>query len=189
MSKSILLSICMLLLAAFCVDFAIANEAVDSNENCEFWASVGECSKNPNYMLKFCTKSCNASKSQQLKNVPKSFYAIEEKDIHGNLLDFERFRGKVVYVVNVASFCGYTESNYRQIRELQKYYDQGFEIILSPCNSFGQQEPGNNVEIYNFADKQGFSGILLSKAEVNGEDSRELFRFLKSRTGKSHITW
>lgn len=35
-------------------------ECVDTHENCSFWASIGECSKNPNYMLKGCAKSCNS---------------------------------------------------------------------------------------------------------------------------------
>lgn len=180
----------MLLLVAFlAVDMTSAKEVIDQNENCAYWASLGECTKNPNYMLQFCTKSCNDHKNLQIQNVPKSFYGIVEKDIHGNDLDFDRFRGKVVYLVNVASYCGYTESNYNQIRDLQKYYDQGLEIVLSPCNSFGQQEPGSNVEIYRFADHKGFNGLLLSKADVNGETTRDVFRFLKSRTGKSHISW
>jgi hypothetical protein len=34
-------------------------EAIDQNNDCSHWASIGECDKNPNYMLPNCTKSCN----------------------------------------------------------------------------------------------------------------------------------
>ena len=32
---------------------------VDNNANCPYWASIGECSWNPGYMLSSCKLSCN----------------------------------------------------------------------------------------------------------------------------------
>jgi glutathione peroxidase len=182
---------------AFCAFFLNYNYAVaekmdlskDHHESCGFWASIGECQKNPNYMLNYCAPSCKKAEEVVAENIPTSFYDIAETDIHGNTLHFSRFRGKVVYVVNVASYCGYTEENYNEFKSLQKYYDQGLEIVLAPCNSFGSQEPGDSKVIYNFATNKGFSGYILSKDEVNGKKTRESFRFLKHATGKSRITW
>lgn len=157
----------------------------DHNESCGFWASVGECEKNPNYMLNNCAPSC----SKKVENIPESFYDIVENDIHGNKIEFSKFAGKVVYLVNVASYCGYTEQNYAEFNSLQKYYPDGLEIVLAPCNDFGSQEPGSAVEIYKFADQKGFGGIILSKNGVNGPKTRLSFKYLKAKTGKSYINW
>ena len=73
-----------------------AGDLRDLNENCPGWANSGECQKNPDYMLYNCAKSCH-------QDVPDSFYDIKAEDIDGEMIDFERFRGIVVYIVNVAS--------------------------------------------------------------------------------------
>lgn len=53
---------------------------------------------------------------------------------------FLRFRNKVVIIVNTASACGFTNSNYTQLKELlDKYKDQGLEVAAFPCNQFGKQ--------------------------------------------------
>ena len=120
-----------------------------------------------------------------------TFYDIVEKDLNGNELKFHKFKGKVVYIINVASHCGYTDENYAEFRSLnRRFKDKPFEIVLAPCNSFGNQEPGDEVAIQNFAQKKkGFVGTILSKAEVNGEYTRPSFQYLKEVTGKSQIVW
>mmetsp|Transcript_14107 Transcript_14107/g.15290 ORF Transcript_14107/g.15290 Transcript_14107/m.15290 type:complete len:223 (-) Transcript_14107:791-1459(-) len=166
-----------------------SDKSINHHESCEFWASIGECSKNPNYMLNYCAPACRQVEERELNKLPQTFYEIVERDIHGNEIDFSRFKGKVVYVVNVASYCGYTEENYSIIKELQKYYDEGLEIVLAPCNSFGNQEPGSASDIYRFAEGRGYNGFILEKAEVNGNKARVLFKYLKNATGKSRIVW
>ena len=121
---------------------------------------------------------------------PNSFYDIKEKDINGAVVDFSQFQGKVVYIVNVASYCGYTESNYQLINQLNaKYGDKGLEVVVFPCNQFGAQEPGSGPEIKSFASNKGFAGTIMSKGDVNGNNARPAFKFLKERTGKNYITW
>lgn len=116
---------------------------------------------------------------------PSSFstvpiYDVEgERDIKGNVLDFSKFQGKVLYIVNVASYCGYTAENYELFRNLKKYRSQGLEIIIAPCNQFGSQEPGSAKAIYDFAETQEFEGLILEKGDVNGENTRPLFKYLK----------
>lgn len=114
---------------------------------------------------------------------------IEETDINGNPVYFENFQGKVIYVVNVASRCGYTQSNYELMRNLRQYIPMGLQLIIAPCNQFAGQEPGDKFAIANFADKQGFEGVILSKGNVNGAQTRPLFEYLKSVTGKHYIAW
>lgn len=184
---ALLFAICVLFLGLVSADGA---NDVDNHESCQYWASTDECTKNPGYMLENCRKSCRAVGAIRDEPAPyASFYDIVETDIDGNEFKFDIFRGKVVYIINVASYCGYTEENYKMFRELKKYQDEGFVMVLAPCNAFGYQEPGDGVAIKSFAGKQGFSGIILSKADVNGQTTRPAFRYLKHATSTYQIKW
>jgi len=66
---------------------------------------------------------------------------------------------------------------------------QGLEIVVAPCNQFGQQEPGSPEEITTFANSQEFEGLILAKGDVNGDGTRPLFKYLKEHTSKKHINW
>ncbi|MDK0882661.1 redoxin domain-containing protein, partial [Clostridium perfringens] len=62
------------------------------------------------------------------------------KDAKGNDVDLSQYKGKTLLIVNVASQCGLTNSNYTELSQLYgKYKDQGFEILAFPCNQFGAQ--------------------------------------------------
>jgi len=164
----------------------------DANDQCLEWASTGECEANPGYMLSHCAEACAevAKHASDLEPLPSSFYDIVETDLDGKELKFSDFRGQVVYIVNVASHCGYTKENYDMFRKLAKYRKQNyFEIVLAPCNQFGQQEPGDEVAISNYARKQDFEGIILAKGDVNGAKARTTFRYLKNASGVSSISW
>ncbi len=162
----------------------------DLHESCGFWAREGECTNNPEYMLSHCRLSCVDAHEYVANDVtPQSFYDIEETLLDGNKISFNDFRNKVVYIVNVASQCGYTAENYATFRILSKYRKDGLEIVLAPCNSFGAQEPGDETAIQQFTKKNKFQGIILSKADVNGASTRPAFRYLKKETGKTHINW
>ena len=61
-----------------------------------------------------------------------------------------QYQGKVILVVNTASYCGFT-SQYEGLEKIYaKYKDRGFVILGFPSNDFGQQEPGSNKEIAEF---------------------------------------
>lgn len=70
-----------------------------------------------------------------------SFYDIIEKDASENDVSFSKFKGKVVYGVNVASACGLTGSGYDLINQISEI--ENVAVLLFPCNQFGGQEPGN----------------------------------------------
>ena len=139
--------------------------------------------------MESCAEAC-AKIGRKPAPPPTDFYDIEETDIKGEPLHFKQFAGKVLYIVNVASYCGYTAEGYQLLRNLQQYREQGLETIIAPCNQFGFQEPGDSTAITAFAvDKQSFDGIILSKRDVNGPDTRPLFAHLKAATGKNNIDW
>jgi len=162
--------------------------SADRHESCDYWASTGECDANPNYMLDYCAEACARYTNQEIP-IYNSFYDIIEKDINGNEVPFNQFEGKVVYLVNTASYCGYTASNFELLQRLSKYLDDGLVMMVAPCNQFGNQEPGTPDAINEFAAAKGYTGIILSKGDVNGHNTRPSYRYLKSVTGKNSITW
>ena len=109
------------------------------------------------------------------------FYDYTVKDIDGNDLPLSKFKGEVVLVVNTASKCGFTKQ-YEGLEALyEKYKDKGFVILGFPCNQFGSQEPGTEAEIKNFCEATfSVSFPMMSKVDVNGENTHPLYKFLKS---------
>ncbi|KAB2623000.1 phospholipid hydroperoxide glutathione peroxidase [Pyrus ussuriensis x Pyrus communis] len=116
------------------------------------------------------------------------------KDIHGNDVNLSEYSGKVLLIVNVASKCGLTQSNYKELSVLyEKYKSKGFEILAFPCNQFGGQEPGNNEEIQEVACTRFKAEFpIFDKIEVNGKNEAPLYKFLKGQKGGvfgSGIKW
>jgi glutathione peroxidase len=112
-----------------------------------------------------------------------SIYDFTMDDIDGMPVNLGQFRGKVLLLVNTASFCGNTP----QYSDLQSMYDQyrekGFEILAFPANNFGQQEPGTNAEIKNFCfTKYSLTFPLFSKISVKGSDKHPLYRYLTEQS-------
>lgn len=115
----------------------------------------------------------------------KSLYDFDVKDIDGKDVSLSKFKGKVLLIVNVASRCGLTSSNYSELSQVyEKYKNQGFEILAFPCNQFGGQEPGSNKEIKQFACTRFKAEFpIFDKVDVNGPSTAPVYQFLKSSTG------
>lgn len=111
-------------------------------------------------------------------------YDFSAKDIEGQEQSLERFKGKTLLIVNVASKCGFTPQ-YKGLEALyQQYKDQGLEILGFPCDQFGHQEPGNEKEIKEFCSlNYDVSFPLFAKIEVNGNSAHPLYDFLKKEQG------
>jgi len=179
---------------AFLVSLVAAVPA-DTHENCEMWADAGECDANPSFMLTSCATSCDKYQKEALKSSKelaniKSFFDLSAKDIDGNLVKFEEFRGKVTILTNVASECGYTESHYKGLVELwSQVKDESIEILAFPCNQFGKQEPGTADEIKKFAKDKGVEFRMMEKTNVNGNNASLVYKYLKKEGGVSNIQW
>ncbi|XP_076912660.1 putative phospholipid hydroperoxide glutathione peroxidase [Bidens hawaiensis] len=115
----------------------------------------------------------------------KTLHDITVKDAKGQDVSLSMYKGKVLLIVNVASQCGFTNSNYSELTTLYlKYKDQGFEILAFPCNQFGSQEPGSNEQIQEFACTRFKAEYpVFSKVNVNGKDADPWYKFLKSSKG------
>lgn len=121
------------------------------------------------------------------------FYSFNVQDIDGRATKMDKYKGKVVLVVNLASACGFTPQ-YAELQDLyQKYSSKGLVVLGFPCNQFGQQEPGSNSDIKAFAKKSyGVTFPLMGKVDVNGGSAEPLFKWLKSEKGgflNSDIKW
>ncbi|KAH7447032.1 hypothetical protein KP509_01G088500 [Ceratopteris richardii] len=116
---------------------------------------------------------------------PSSIYDITVKDSYGNDVKLDAYKGKVLLIVNVASQCGLTTSNYTELSELySNYKDQGLEILAFPCNQFGGQEPGTNEQIQEFACTRFKAEYpIFDKVEVNGSNASPLYKYLKNVKG------
>ncbi|MEW5298596.1 MAG: hypothetical protein WDW38_000676 [Sanguina aurantia] len=108
----------------------------------------------------------------------KTFYDFEVKDIDNRGTKMNKYKGKVVLVVNLASQCGFTPQ-YEELSELYtKFNKKGLAIAGFP-------EPGSNSEIKRFAQSNyGAKFDLFSKVDVNGASAAPLFEWLKKEKGE-----
>ena len=113
-----------------------------------------------------------------------NFYDLTVMNAEGEEVSMKEFEGKVVLVVNTATGCGFTP-HYKDLEEMyEKFHDQGFEIVDVPCNQFAGQTPGTDEEIHSFCQlTYGTQFPQMKKADVNGENAIELFKYLKSQKG------
>jgi len=117
-----------------------------------------------------------------------SFYDFTMKTIDGKDIQFDMYKGKVVLVVNVASFCGYTKQ-YKGLEELfLKYKDKDFVILGFPANNYGEQEPGTDEEIKAFCStKYNVTFQMFSKISTKGADKHPLYQFLTAGGGNEQL--
>ena len=123
-----------------------------------------------------------------------TLYDFTVNDIHGKPVPLDRYKGKVVLVVNTASECGFTPQ-YKGLEALyEKYRAKGLEVLGFPCNQFGGQEPGSEAAIEQFCEvNYGVTFPLFAKVDVNGDHAAPVYRYLKSSKpgllGTEAIKW
>ena len=114
--------------------------------------------------------------------------------INGEEISLEKFKGKVLLIVNTASKCGFTP----QFEGLELLYKEleteGLVVLGFPCNQFANQDPATDGEIEEFCQlNYGVSFPMFSKIEVNGKDAHPLYKYLKKEArgvlGSSAIKW
>lgn len=113
-----------------------------------------------------------------------SIYDFRPLTSKGEELDFSRFEGKPLLIVNTASKCGFTPQ-FEGLEALhRKYKDRGLVVIGFPCNQFASQDPGSDEEISGFCQlNYGVTFRMMKKVDVNGKDAAPIFQYLKKQAG------
>ena len=118
---------------------------------------------------------------QPKADVPKSIYDFKVEALDGSTIDFSKFKGKKILVVNTASKCGFTP----QYEALEKLYEQQKDklvIIGFPANNFMFQEPGSNDKIAEFCKKNyGVTFPMAAKISVKGGDKAPIYEWLTNK--------
>ncbi len=126
--------------------------------------------------------------SNSIANYKKVLFDFNITTIDGNNKNLSEYNAKVILLVNVASYCGFT----KQYTDLQKLWDQyknkGLLVIGFPSNQFGGQEPESNDKIKNFCEvnfKINFP--ITEKTDVKGKNAHEIYKWALKNHGKKTI--
>lgn len=106
----------------------------------------------------------------------------------------DKYRGHVCIIVNVASNCGLTDTNYRELVQLYDKYSEkeGLRIMAFPSNQFLSQEPGTSQDILQFVQKYDVTFDMFEKVDVNGDGAHPLWKWLKTQAAgfiSDNIKW
>ena len=135
-------------------------------------------------LLAVCAVSLTAVGSSEAKeSAPTGVLSYTVKDIDGHDVSLSKYQGKVLLIVNTASFCGNTPQYAKLEKLYDTYKDQGLCILGFPANNFGSQEPGDNATIKTFCtSKYNVSFDMFSKISVKGDDKAPLYQYLTDKT-------
>ncbi len=123
--------------------------------------------------------------SRKPKPLQQSIHDFTMTSLDGEEIDFSRYKGKYMLIVNTASKCGFTPQ-YKDLQLLHERYKNNLAVLGFPANDFLWQEPGSDDEIASFCEKNyGVTFQMFSKIGVKGKDQHPLFSWLQSKTKKA----
>lgn len=131
----------------------------------------------------FADKKEAKTRPTTMTTVPvRSLYDFKMKALMGNeTIDFSKYKGKKVVLLNVASKCGYT-SQYADWEQFHEKHGNEVVVLGFPANNFGGQEPGSDGDIATFCQKNyGVKFQLFSKISVTGADQHPLYKWLSDK--------
>ena len=111
-----------------------------------------------------------------------SFYDQRIKLLNNQEISLDKFKGKKLLIVNVASNCGYT-NQYKDLQILYETHGDKVEILGFPCNDFGSQEPGAASEIESFCRiNYGVTFTIAEKIQIKGQNIHPVYKWLTDKT-------
>ena len=111
----------------------------------------------------------------------KSIYDFKVESLEGGEIDFAKFKGKKILIVNTASKCGLTPQ-YEGLEKLHEQFGEELIIVGFPANNFMKQEPGTDKEIASFCQKNyGVSFLMASKISVKGKNQHPIYTWLTQK--------
>ena len=148
-----------------------------------------------------------ASQHDDLTHSFDSFHDISRKDADGNMINFSKYKGQVVMVVNSARKWGKRRQIPPTIALYNKYKDQGFEVLYFPSKQFGTskdkngnkvegQEPGTIQETQQaYREEFQVEWPIFDYVTCNGPETSDVYKFLRSaqlknqHSEKNSIEW
>lgn len=125
---------------------------------------------------------------KQAPFVKSSLYDFKVPGLIGGTIDFSKFKGKKILIVNTASKCGNTPQ-YDDLEKLYEKYKNKLVIVGFPANNFGSQEPGSNGEIAEFCKKNyGVTFPMAEKISVKGADIAPIYKYIVDEAEKNGFT-
>ncbi len=110
-----------------------------------------------------------------------SIYDFKVAGLDGTDIDFSKYKGKKILIVNTASECGNTPQ-YKDLEALYEKYKGKLVIVGFPANNFGGQEPGSSKEIKEFCTKNyGVTFPMADKVSVKGDDVAPIYKYLSEQ--------
>ena len=122
-----------------------------------------------------------------LANYENIFFDFKIDSVNGEVINFNDYKGKVVLMVNTASYCGFTKQ-YNDLQELSdKYKSKGLIVLAIPSNSFNQ-EKNNDNEVKKFCEINfNIKFPITTITDVKGNNAHKVFKWAKENHGKSAI--
>lgn len=146
-------------------------------------------------LIFFTCASAISKQNKVVMNNPdtKKIYDFKIESLDGGTIDFSKFKGKKILIVNTASMCGFTP----QYKGLEKLYEDNKDklvIVGFPSDNFGGQEYKDNKDIKTFCEKNfGVTFPLTTRVDVKGDNTTPVFKYLcnKSENGvlDATISW
>jgi len=135
----------------------------------------------------------NNTQSKTETPMAKTIYDFRIASIDGGTIDFSKFKGKYILIVNTASKCGFTPQ-YKGLEQLYKDYGNKLVIVGFPSDNFHDQEFQDNKDIKAFCEKNyGVTFPLTTRVDVKGSHITPVFDYLthKSQNGQldAEISW
>jgi len=145
-------------------------------------------------LVLICFRDLEALQNLMKDDVDASIFDYEIPSADGRespMSALRRSNAKAYLLVNVASQCGYTQSNYHEMRQLKEEFGESLEIIAFPCDDFGHQEPGTNEEIQSFAYGQMKANFpVVGKLGCSGAPgTHPLYEMLVDNMQLPALTW
>jgi|TARA_B100001989_G_C24336267_1_gene362644 glutathione peroxidase len=112
------------------------------------------------------------SEKLDISGLSKNFYEYSIELINGEKISLDKYKGKKIIIVNVASKCGYTPQ-YGGLQKLYEEYGSKVEIIGVPSNDFLFQEPGKNKDIETFCKSNYGVSFPIAKKTVVKKNSKQ----------------
>ncbi len=119
--------------------------------------------------------------------VASSVYDFTMTTIDGKPMPFAQYKGRVLLVVNTASFCGFTPQ-YEALETLfETYRDKGLTVVGIPSGDFAGQEYKSNGEIKQFCEsKFGIKFPMSEKSVVTGSKAAPIYRWAATVMGQDN---